>query len=329
MVNSQFGTNAPNGSVGVSGWLRNADMRLYTPGVIDGFTPQFNGLVVSPAHSTYNVCLAANANGDRDVLALNGVDQVKINLSAPPTPGQARCYAIVVYKLPADSATTNNGIGTVQMAAVAGPDSVAGSEVPPSDTTIRQAISGGSTAYLAVVMTVTVLYGTTSLTAAANLNTTIQRLNIRVNNQIIPGFQCNANPNTRPFIVDSLEARQENAWSYTRWSDGKYDCLSFYDPWSNFDFQSVGSWRVARVDVPTPFPYPFATWEPSRSSSRGKQNWGLTTHARIMGSDNGYNGPCYITSTDSTKFGTIWLMDPNGGTVGHPTFACYATGYWY
>lgn len=329
MVSSQFGTNAPNGNVGVYGWLRNADMRLYTPGVVDGFIPQFNGLMVAPARSPYNVCLAANANGDRDILALNGVDlNARINLSAPPTPGQARCYAIVVYKLPADSATTNNGIGTVQMAAVAGPDSVAGSEVPPSDTTIRQAISGGSTAYLAVVMTITVLYGTTSLTAAANLNTTIQRLNVRVNNQTIPGFQCNANPTNRPFIVDSLETRQDNAWSYTRWSDGKYECFTVFNPRTNIDFITIGSWKVAGIDMPVPYPFPFATWS-SSSPTDGKQYLASFQSAKIIFADNGYNGPVFVSNATNTKFGRINLMDPNGGTVGHPNYACFATGYWY
>ena len=47
MAISNLGTNAPNGNVGVSGWMRNGESNRWTPGTIIGFTPVFNGLDLS------------------------------------------------------------------------------------------------------------------------------------------------------------------------------------------------------------------------------------------------------------------------------------------
>ena len=164
MAVSNLGTNAPNGTVGVSGWMRNGESNRWTPGTIIGFTPVFNGLAIEPAGGwNVNYAQAVNINGDVMILGANTADTTSLQLSAPTTSGQSIVYAIVASVDANASTTANNGVGLVSLLAIPGAAATTGSAVAPSDAKIRQAITNGATAFVAVVMTVTVAYGQNSL----------------------------------------------------------------------------------------------------------------------------------------------------------------------
>lgn len=164
MAVSNLGTNAPNGKVGVSGWMRNGESNRWTPGTIIGFTPVFNGLAIQPAAGwNVNYAQAANSNGDVMILGANTADTTSLQLSAPTTSGQSIVYAIVASVDANASTTANNGVGLVNLLAIPGAAATTGSAVAPSDAQIRQAIPNGATAFVAVVMTVTVAYRQNSL----------------------------------------------------------------------------------------------------------------------------------------------------------------------
>lgn len=166
MAVSNLGTNAPNGTVGVSGFMRNAESTRFAPGIVSGFTPVFSGLSVQPAGgSTLNYCQAVNSNGDCEILGLNTTDTTSLQLSAPTTSGQSVVWSIIVYRDVTQSTTANNGVGSVQMAALKGVPATTGSQTALTYTQIRSAIANGSTALLAVVMDITVAYGQNSLGA--------------------------------------------------------------------------------------------------------------------------------------------------------------------
>ena len=164
MAVSNLGTNAPNGTVGVSGWMRNGESNRWTPGTIIGFTPVFNGLAIQPAGGwNVNYAQAVNSNGDIMIIGANVADMTSLQLSAPTTSGQSIVYAIVASVDANASTTANNGVGLVSLLAIPGAAATTGSAVAPSDAQIRQAIPNGSTAFVSVVMTVTVAYGQNSL----------------------------------------------------------------------------------------------------------------------------------------------------------------------
>ena len=164
MAVSNLGTNSPNGTAGVSGWMRNGESNRWTPGTIIGFTPVFNGLAIQPAGGwKVNYAQAVNSNGDIMILGANVADTTALQLSAPTTSGQSIVYAIVASVDANASTTANNGVGLVNLLAIPGAAATTGSAVAPSDTQIRQAIPNGATAYIAVVMTVTVAYGQNAL----------------------------------------------------------------------------------------------------------------------------------------------------------------------
>ena len=166
MATSNLGTNAPNGTVGVSGFMRNAESTRYAPGIVSGFTPVFNGLSVQPAGgSPINYCQAVNSNGDTEILGLNTADTTALQLSAPTTSGQSVIWSIVVYRDVTQSTTANNGVGSVQMVALPGAAATTGSQTALTYPQIRSAITNGATAMLAVVMDITVAYGQNSLAA--------------------------------------------------------------------------------------------------------------------------------------------------------------------
>lgn len=167
MAVSQLGTNAPNGSVNVNGWLRNAENDRYSPGVINGFTPSFSGMSITPAGgSSSNSCLATNQNGDTEVFGLNVPDTTTLQLSAPKTSGQSVVYSIVAYRDVTARTANNNGVGTVGIVAVAGIPTTTANASAPTDTMIRSAIPNGSTAYLCVLMNVKIAYGTNVITSS-------------------------------------------------------------------------------------------------------------------------------------------------------------------
>ena len=164
MAISNLGTNAPNGNVGVSGFMRNAESTRFAPGIVSGFSPVFNGLSVQPAGgSAVNYCQAVNSNGDCEILGSNTTDTTSLQLSAPTTSGQSVVWSIIVYRDVTQTTMANNGVGSVQMAALKGAAATTGSQTALTYAQIRSAIPNGSTALLAVVMDITVDYGQNSL----------------------------------------------------------------------------------------------------------------------------------------------------------------------
>ena len=322
MVDSQFGTNAPNGSVGVYGWLRNADMRRYTPGIIDGFAGRISGMSYQPASSPYNTCLATNANGDRDVISLNtSDDNAKLPLSAPPTPNQARCYAIVVYKLATDEATQNNGLGTVHITAVPGTDSTQGSEIPPSDSAIRSAIAGGSTAYICVVAVVSVYYGDTSLDIG-HINARLVDDTVDINGSHIPGYQTRSIPTANPIVLESSTSKDDNVWNTVKWSDGRLEMWGKFTVHGDFPFHQAGNWFMSTIPMPYPYPIQLA------KSPGGKAH--AVRSANLVGSTTGYVSPLYISNTPPVdRFGDIIILDFNNLVIHEPEVAVRVQGFWY
>ena len=80
--------------------------------------------------------------------------------------GRGDSHAGAVHNwLPNHATAVNNGVGSVQMAAVKGAPATTGSQTALTYAQIRSAISNGSTALLAVVMDITVAYGQNSLGA--------------------------------------------------------------------------------------------------------------------------------------------------------------------
>ena len=166
MTTSNLGTNAPNGTVGVSGFMRNSENTRYAQGIVSGFSPVFNGLSVQPAGgSPINYAQAVNSNGDTEILGLNTTDTTSLQLSAPTTSGQSVIWSIVVYRDVTQTTTANNGVGSVQMVALPGAAATTGSQTALTYPQIRSAITNGATAMLAVVMDITVAYGQNSLGA--------------------------------------------------------------------------------------------------------------------------------------------------------------------
>ena len=166
MAVSNLGTNAPNGTVGVSGFMRNAESIRFAPGIVSGFTPVFNGLSVQPAGgSPVNYAQSVNSNGDTEILGLNTTDTTSLQLSAPTTSGQSVVWSIVVYRDVTETTTANNGVGSVRMVALNGAAATTGLQTALTYPQIRSAITNGATAMLAVVMDITVTYGQNSLGA--------------------------------------------------------------------------------------------------------------------------------------------------------------------
>lgn len=321
MVDSILATNSPNGSVGVYSWVRNAESERYSPGIITGFVGKGSGMSYQPAASPYNVCLATNASGDRDIFALNAADNnAKLPLTAPTTQGQGRCYAIVAYRLAAEKATQNNGVGTVHFAAVAGGDSVIGAENPPTDTAIRNAITGGATAYICVVAIVSVYYGLTSITATY-INSRLPYTTVPINGSTIPGYQLRSIPTTHPVVLDQGRQTSETTWNWVKWSDGRVEMTAEIQLAGGHNFQNDGTWRVAFLDMNNPYPVRLI---------QGLHGAKTFRSCEMIGSNNNYSCIAFLNSyAPVDKFGTILIIDPNGGTVQSPVFSLFVKGYWF
>lgn len=321
MVDSILATNSPNGSVGVYSWVRNAESERYSPGIITGFVGKGSGMSYQPASSSYNVCLATNASGDRDIFALNGPDNnAKLPLTAPTTQGQGRCYAIVAYRLAAEKATQNNGVGTVHFVAVAGGDSVIGAENPPTDTAIRNAITGGATAYICVVAIVSVYYGLTSITAPY-INSRLPYTTVPINGSTIPGYQVRSIPTTHPVVLDQGRQTSDSNWNWAMWSDGRVEMSAEMQIQGNFPFKTGQPWKTVLVNINPPYPVTLIA---------GLHGAKVFRAASQLGSDNNYQCNIYINNLAPTDhFGVVTLQDPNGGAIINPVFSVYALGYWY
>lgn len=164
MAVSNLGTNAPNGTVGVSGFMRNAELSAYSPGIMSGFVPAMNGLSISPAAgSVNNYAVAVNSAGDRELVGINSTDMTSLQLSSPTTSGQSVVWSIVVYRDVTKTTTANNGVGSVQMVALKGVAATTNTETALTYPQIRSAIPNGQTAMCAVVADVHVAYGDTTI----------------------------------------------------------------------------------------------------------------------------------------------------------------------
>lgn len=321
MVDSILATNSPNGSVGVYSWVRNAESERYSPGIITGFVGKGSGMSYQPATSSYNVCLATNASGDRDIFALNGPDNnAKLPLTAPTTQGQGRCYAIVAYRLAAEKATQNNGVGTVHLAAVAGGDSVIGAENPPTDTAIRNAITGGATAYICVVAIVSVYYGLTSITNPY-INSRLTFTTVPINGSTIPGYQLRSIPTTHPVVLDQGKQTSDSTWDWAKWSDGRVEMSAEATVSGKFAFDTGYEWH--RVTIPINITYKV----PLVAGLHGAKAFRSVTQ---IGSSNNYQSIAYINGLAPVDhFGGVTLLDPYGGTIENPIFSLYIRGYWF
>lgn len=320
MVDSVVGTNSPNGSVGVSSWLRNADERRFTSGVIIGFNLSLSGMTVSPVLGEYNICTARNANGDCDVFALNHADPtVKLTLATPPTPGQGRCYSIVAYKLAAEKTSQNNGIGSIHFAAVPGPDTTQNNENPPTEAAIREAIAEGSTAYICTIGTVVVYYGDTTLDWS-RVNARNSFTSVPINGSRVPGFQTVSIPSVWPIVLEQNKQDAQHPWGFTKWSDGRVEMNGIFEFSGSYNFVSAGTWRIAEIAIPSSYPVPLLP---------GNNGSNCIRVANLVSSSNGYSGPLYIAGqADTGKFGSVKLLDPNGGAVQNPVISAYVRGYW-
>lgn len=321
MVDSILATNSPNGSVGVYSWVRNAESERYSPGIITGFVGKGSGMSYQPAASPYNVCLATNASGDRDIFALNTADNnAKLPLTAPTTQGQGRCYAIVAYRLAAEKATQNNGVGTVHFAAVAGGDSVIGAENPPTDTAIRNAITGGATAYICVVAIVSVYYGLTSI-SSVYINSRLPYTTVPINGSTIPGYQLRSIPTTHPVVLDQGRQTSETTWNWLKWSDGRVEMTAEIQLAGGHNFQNNGSWHIAFMHFNDPYPVRLISGLHGGKASRD---------CHMIGSTNGYVCiPYFNAYAPLDHFGDVVILDPNGGTVQGPVFSLSVKGYWF
>lgn len=320
MVDSILATNSPNGSVGVYSWVRNAESERYSPGIITGFVGKGSGMSYQPAASPYNVCLATNASGDRDIFALNAADNnAKLPLTAPTTQGQGRCYAIVAYRLAAEKATQNNGVGTVHFAAVAGGDSVIAAENPPTDTAIRNAITGGATAYICVVAIVTVYYGLTSITAPY-INTRLPYTTVPINGSTIPGYQLRSIPTTHPVVLDQGKQTSDTTWNWAKWSDGRLEMSCEIIKQGDYGFANAGTWHIATIDINHKYPVPLVSGLHGAKVSRAVSE---------LSSSNGYSCAAYVTGNPPLDhFGQVKLLDPNGGSISNPLLSLSVRGYW-
>lgn len=219
MAVSNLGTNAPNGTVGVSGWMRNGELSRWTPGTIIGFSPVFNGLAIQPAGGwKVNYAQAVNSNGDIMILGANVADTTALQLSAPTTSGQSIVYAIVASVDANASTTANNGIGLVSLLAIPGDAAITAYAVAPSDSQIRQAIPNGATAFVAVVMTVTVAYGQNALTMGmgnVSMNwSVLQRAEPRIH-QGSDVVNLNNTQGIQLMSDNDLTALMGHGWSYS------------------------------------------------------------------------------------------------------------------
>lgn len=322
MVDSILATNSPNGSVGVYSWVRNAESERYSPGIITGFAGKISGMSYLPAGSSYNVCLAANASGDRDIFTLNTADNsAKVTLTAPTTQGQGRCYAIVAYRLAAEKATQNNGIGTVHFIAVAGGDTTQGTEHPPTEAAIRNAITGGATAYICVVAIISVWYGNTSINQGS-VNARLSRTTVPINGSTIPGFQLRSIPTDHPVVLASSVNRNPDVWNTIQWSDGRLEMWGKFMEKGDFPFHEAGTWHMATVPVTQSYPIPLV------ASSDGMVHAVRT--ANLVGSRTGYVSPVYVHhAPPSDTFGNIVVLDFNNLVINDPEFALSVKGFWF
>lgn len=328
MVDTKLGTNSPSGTVGVEGWLRNAGYTRYYPGVILGFKPRLSGMLVWPAYDDYNVCQASNKWGDMDIFAINHQDfDAHLELTAPTTSGQSRCYALVAYRM-SNWIQANNGVGNIKFVAIPGADAPKGSELPPSEQTIREQIpdDASSTVYMCVVSTIQVNAGDTSLTPDS-INASLQgKQSLVINGQIAPGLQCISHErSTHAYLIGSKRSAGSNIWSYRQYSDGAIELYMEYVPGGSYDFDAGPVWHTAYIPKPPDYPLTLVY--------DGSVH-GVTRSVSLEDSSNSRTGIAYTGTPHSvhehqTSFGGIRITDRDQGSIVNPVLGLSVNGWWY
>lgn len=170
MANAYLGARSPKGNVGVRGVADSGELSAYSAGVLSGFTAASAAswtLQIGGVSGTQDVAVAKNAGGESELLVgTAGQSLAFIIGGAPGTPGQSRTDAIVAYKDSTVTSVVNDAIDAVDYLVVAGTAATTGSQVPPSDSTIRAAITNGSLAFVTVLGYVTVAYGAGSISTS-------------------------------------------------------------------------------------------------------------------------------------------------------------------
>lgn len=169
--NNAIGTNAAYGGR-TSVNAANDDLATYTgAGVLSGFalSPD-TGMVLNlgGVSGTRDVAVAEDAGGNRTTI--NNISGSPISVTIPAAPAsQSRIDAVVAYVAnpPQGEATTVDNPAACGLIVVSG--TASSSPSVPNDSAIRTAITAdgaaGSTAYYAILGTVTVAAGTTNITS--------------------------------------------------------------------------------------------------------------------------------------------------------------------
>lgn len=169
--NNAIGTNAAYGGR-TSVNAANDDLATYTSaGVLSGFalSPD-TGMVLNlgGVSGTRDVAVAEDAGGNRTTI--NNISGSPISVTIPAAPAsQSRIDAVVAYVAnpPQGEATTVDNPAACGLIVVSG--TASSSPSVPNDSAIRTAITAdgaaGSTAYYAILGTVTVAAGTTNITS--------------------------------------------------------------------------------------------------------------------------------------------------------------------
>lgn len=169
--NNAIGTNAAYGGR-TSVNAANDDLATYTSaGVLSGFalSPD-TGMVLNlgGVSGTRDVAVAEDAGGNRTTI--NNISGSPISVTIPAAPAsQSRIDAVVAYVAnpPQGEATTVDNPAACGLIVVSG--TASSSPSAPNDSAIRTAITAdgaaGSTAYYAILGTVTVASGTTNITS--------------------------------------------------------------------------------------------------------------------------------------------------------------------
>ena len=169
--NNAIGTNAAYGGR-TSVNAANDDLATYTgAGVLSGFalSPD-TGMVLNlgGVSGTRDVAVAEDAGGNRTTI--NNISGAPISVTIPAAPAsQSRIDAVVAYVAnpPQGSSTVVDNPAACGLIVVSG--TASSSPSVPNDSAIRTAITAdgasGSTAYYAILGTVTVASGTTNITS--------------------------------------------------------------------------------------------------------------------------------------------------------------------
>lgn len=166
MANEIVGTRSPNGAVGVRGVADSGELSMLSAGALSGFSVAVDtgfNLLVGGVAGVQDVAVSKNSAGESDLLVGNGTPLAFTLPGAPGTSGQAQIHSLVLWKDAAIVSTVNDGLDAVGYQVVSGASATTGTQVPPSEAEIRAEIPNGATAFMAVVVNTTLVYGDESV----------------------------------------------------------------------------------------------------------------------------------------------------------------------